>query len=215
MRLGPLFCSLSVVALAVAALVACEDSSSESENLAISPCPPKGPSSDARHPTEYSKNAPHYEGNEPHLVDTFSALFSPDLGLLEEPTRSDLSSSTPEALDVIPPEWRVEASEDVTQSAQLIICQYIVVGTTTGSFCSYTGGHKISLRDAEFAYHIYEARTSKLVGKFSLQGSQDCPTTAFEENIDSGFVLRTLPEGELQRKLTPYVTLPKPSSSGS
>jgi hypothetical protein len=166
-------------------------------DLPNAPCPLKPDAGPVRHPSEYTERARPYTGSGPHPVDLFALRDG------KEPHDAEKFR--------LPEQWQPTGGSNSTD-VQLVVCEYL---TGTGSVierCEYPAADTtISLVRASYTYHVYEARTGKLVTEFALDSPQTgfCPQSIFfydepnqpQQRIFPDDVLRS----ELEDQLRPIV----------
>lgn len=165
-------------------------------DLPDAPCPLNPEAGPVRHPSEYTERATPYAGPGPHPVDLFEIRDG------QEP----LATVTYR----LPQQWR--PTGDLTSTdVQLVVCEYL---TGTGSVietCEYPAADAtIPLVRASYTYHVYEARTGKLVTEFALDSPPTglCPQSILYHGPNQSLP-RMFPDdvlkSELQDKLRPIV----------
>ncbi|MGI5206702.1 hypothetical protein ACQEU6_34650 [Spirillospora sp. CA-108201] len=148
----------------------------------------------ARSDTDYKESGRPYRGDGPH------------------PVEFNLRYSRPGEVD-IPEQWK-PGRDGTPPGPQLVACAYDGSGPAKKTdTCQYsytwnaqvTPKHttKVSLLQAAYIYQLYEATTSKPVGRIQVPGSASCPMTY---TAGSGEVVYQEPDAEkLRRVLRPYV----------
>jgi hypothetical protein len=117
-------------------------------------------------PTDISDTASPYAGPGPHPVFTvFQGLDDDDTRQLSRRSRSS------DWFD-IPREWRVLAPS--TPTVQLVLCEYVIdTGAQPVDECFYNVPvYKAPVYDARYRFVLYEAKTSKRVTTFELNGTK-------------------------------------------
>ncbi|MFD9905755.1 hypothetical protein [Streptomyces sp. NPDC059063] len=151
----------------------------------------------ARYPTEFTKRAPPYAGRGPHPV--VVVRFSPEQGTDSmEPSAGHL----PDGWEADGKSWPV--------STQLVLCEYgELTGETVEEDCRYTGAgiHDLTVwvEKAKYTYRLYEAKTSRLVTTFQVDGSGGCPRDVLVEDNAPLSIPQDVDREGLVNSLRPYV----------
>lgn len=103
----------------------------------------------------------------------------------------------------LPLKW--QAQQGIT--AQLVVCEYF-----DDSFrgervhtCTYNDGSTAWLRSARYVYRVFEAKTGKLIRRFTLRGSlSSCPAMVY--GSPTGPYYEYVASGDLRARLRPLVT---------
>lgn len=166
-------------------------------------CPPE-PVGKARGDTYFKEIAEPYWGKGPHAV---RLLF--------------VDTNTSEDADELPSRWGV-SDTDVKSKTQLVACGYQdMAGTRKTRVCEYVPGSaarlywqgsgrtrpqyttKIEVLKASYVFEIYEAKTARPLGRFTVPGDEACP---FSVTLDGRTVIGQAPDAaKLRKALRPYV----------
>ncbi|WP_433476322.1 hypothetical protein ACQPZP_04280 [Spirillospora sp. CA-142024] len=169
-------------------------------------CPPE-PVGKARGDTYFKEIAEPYRGKGPHAV---RLLF--------------VDTNTGEDTGELPARWAAsdEAGDaDGKRRAQLVACGYQnTAGTRETRVCEYVpesiarldwqlSGRtrhkdttKISLLKASYVFELYEAKTAKPLGRFTVPGDEACPGRAKLD--DRTFIGQAPDAAKLRKALRPY-----------
>ncbi|WP_143194626.1 hypothetical protein [Streptomyces sp. CB02414] len=149
--------------------------------LPTDPCPASAASGRGIHPTTYTEDAKPYAGPGPHPV---HLRFRMD--------------------ETLPPHWTTPDNEPYT--AQLVVCEYVEPVTLTDIKCDYRGYGEVRLIQVQATYLLLEAKTSKLITRFVVEGQGRCPGAFHYSPDDRPAHVRedTDPE-KIIKALRPYV----------
>jgi hypothetical protein len=169
-------------------------------------CSPE-PVGKARGDTEFKEIAEPYRGQGPHAV---RLLF--------------VGTNTGEDADELPSRWaasdEVSATDDKPK-VQLVACGYQdTAGTQETRVCEYLpdpiarfhwqlpgrtrpeNTTKVSLLKASYVFEIYEAKTARPLGRFTVPGDEACPAKVKLD--DRAFIGQAPDAAKLRKALRPY-----------
>ncbi|MFH8242760.1 MULTISPECIES: hypothetical protein [unclassified Streptomyces] len=106
--------------------------------------------------------------------------------------------------ETLPPHWTTPDNEPYT--AQLVVCEYVEPVTLTDIKCDYRGYGEVRLIQVQATYLLLEAKTSKLITRFVVEGQGRCPGAFHYSPDDRPAHVRedTDPE-KIIKALRPYV----------
>ncbi|MFD5025040.1 hypothetical protein [Streptomyces sp. NPDC058373] len=149
--------------------------------LPYNPCPASAAAERGVHPTTYTEEAKPYTGPGPHPV---ALRFPMD--------------------ETLPPHWTAPDSEPYT--AQLVVCEYVEPVTLTDIECNYRGYGEVRLIQARATYLLLEAKTSKLITRFRIEGQGICPGTLnYSPDNRPAHVREDIDPDKIIKALRPYV----------
>lgn len=156
-----------------------------------SPAPPKADPcprerGDEPHPSKFTNHAPPYAGPAPHPVEVVNVN---GVSEMNEPSRT------------LPDGW-----EQTESQTQLVVCEYLVATGAVVDSCEYLGNKFVPLVAATWTYRVFEARTSRQVGEFTLNGTDTCPANI--EYLEGGYPSNTprfVRDEDLVNALRPFV----------
>ncbi|MFF2862273.1 hypothetical protein ACFVSX_20565 [Streptomyces rubiginosohelvolus] len=149
--------------------------------LPSDPCPASAESDQGTYPTTYTEDAKPYAGPGPHPV------------ALRFPVDATL-----------PPHWTTPADEPY--GAQLVVCEYVEPVTLTDIKCDYRGYGEVRLLQARATYLLLEAKTSKLISRFEVEGRGRCPGALnYSPDHRPAHVREDMDPDDIIKALRPYV----------
>ncbi|MFD5200655.1 hypothetical protein ACFWM7_10985 [Streptomyces sp. NPDC058375] len=159
----------------------------EPPDLPDNPCPTSASSASSelgRYPTDFTDEAQPYAGPGPHLITT-------DAGTIDARLPSD---------------WKVAPRQD-RRISELVLCEYREDRGVAVDDCRYAGGFSVTLKELRATYRLYEAKTSKLVTGFHVDGRGGCPRSVrYPEGERPPLTLpQSIDESDVIAKLRPYV----------
>ncbi|MGW0561713.1 hypothetical protein ACWDZ4_14145 [Streptomyces sp. NPDC003016] len=104
----------------------------------------------------------------------------------------------------MPPHWTTPDGEPYT--AQLVVCEYMEETGLTDIKCEYRGYGEVWLMQARATYLLLEAKTSKLITRFTVDGRGVCPARlSYSNDARPTHVREDMDATEIIRTLRPYV----------
>lgn len=169
------------------------------KSLAANPCPTDRLGQQVRSPSTYTNKAPAYTGPVPHSVHPHSvqviAVSAPDASGARE---ANEIQSAPD----VPGDWQ---ASDGASDAQLVLCRFLTEGASVKR-CSFANDQgtagTTTLVKAAYTYQLYEARTARLLKRFQLAGTEDCP---YSLSVKAGVLPKTVPRGIDDRKVADVI----------
>ena len=158
------------------------------------PCPDTA-DGEPKHPTEYTDRAAPYTGRGPHPMELVAQVSSID-GVYQYHGPDDRG---------LPLEWQVY--EEDRYERQLFVCEYAVSAEPVVRSCEYLGNRWVQLAPATYRYRVFEARTSRQAGDFTLHSGEGCPGSIEYREGDSppARVLESVKFTDLENALRPFV----------
>ncbi|MEV5357782.1 hypothetical protein [Streptomyces sp. NPDC052693] len=109
----------------------------------------------------------------------------------------------------LPSHWKAGPRTGPLTSA-LVLCAYEQNTSEVVDNCQYVGGVSVMLTKSRTTYLLYEAKTSKLVTRFTVEGDSGCPSEIrhYEGEKPPITIAQDIDHGKVIAKLRPHVEGP-------